>query len=196
MIRNGPVLISGMMDLSRPLPLLLAMVPPLINWSLAHQQLRIPFLAVPFRRVMLAGVATETVETVRAPLVTKPTRMMSLYIRLLHNCSVPAMPRDIMRVGVAGPLPHFGQHNFILNGRAIRLFPHVSGCWRPVMNFRLKRWFPQAHPLTLFYAGFSVLTYACNISTPATPRAALCPRIITAHSPTIKTAESPFFAPD
>lgn len=73
--RNGPVLISGMMDLSRPLPLLLAMVPPLINWSLAHQQLRFPFLAVPFRRVMLTGVASETVETVRAPLVTKPTRL-------------------------------------------------------------------------------------------------------------------------
>lgn len=189
--RNGPVLISGMMDLSRPLQLLLAMVPPLINWSLAHQQLRFPSLAVPFRRVTLAGVASETVKTVRAPLVTKPTRL-GTDLDISRPLTLKVGSRNPHACWNGGASPPHGQHNFILNGRAIRLFPHVAGCWRPVMSLRLKRWFPQAHPSTLFYAGFSVLTAACNISTPTTPRTALCLRIITAHSPTIKTAESPF----
>lgn len=141
---------------------------------------------------MLAGVASETAETVRAPLVTEPTRL-GTDLDISRPLMLKAGSRNPHSCWNGWASPTYGQHNFILDGRAIRLFPHVAGCWRPVMNFRLKRWFPQAHPSTLFYAGFSVLTAACNISTPTTPRTALCPRIITAHSPTGKRGLHPFY---
>ena len=166
MIRNGPVLISGVMDLPRPSLLLHN------NGAISYQLVisasaTCAFRSSPclFRRVMLTGVASETVETARAPLVTEPTRLNSLLPFQGNSCH-PAPQYGIFPQQSLGlDVPSYASWSRLVAvrfgscGKFMR-----AGCWWPVMNF----------PASTRVGGV--------VTAPRVVRG--CSRIITAHSPT------------